>query len=221
MPREESRKARERIKKQLQDSILNEYPNPERRGCPGDSVLKRLAAHPVEEAIEGDLNWHHVTHCSECYREFLGFRGEVKRGIKERRRKAAWVLVAAAVILIVIIVFFSSRVKSPKPQIIDLQGRSMPRSEEGQQETKPIVLEREPEELTIKLPFGSVAGPYEIQLLKTADHPLLSARGEATVRNGTTTLTTKADLSKLTPGNYFIGIRRVPWDWTYYRVLIR
>jgi hypothetical protein len=109
----------------------------------------------VEEAIEGDLNWHHVTHCFECYREFVGFRGEVKREIKQRRRKAAWVLVAATIILIAIIVFFSGRVKSPNPQIIDLQGRSMPRSEEGQQETKPIVLEREPEELTIKLPLAA------------------------------------------------------------------
>ena len=48
MPSEESPEARfDRLKRQLQDSILRDYPNPERTGCPGDAVLRRLAETPL------------------------------------------------------------------------------------------------------------------------------------------------------------------------------
>lgn len=90
----------------------------------------------------------------------------------------------------------------------------------GTGETKPLVLAREPEELTIRLPFGSMEGAYEVQIQRSAGNPLLSASGNAKLKNGTTALTAKMDLSKLEPGNYFICVRRVPWDWTCYPVVI-
>jgi hypothetical protein len=34
----------ERISKAVQDSILRHYPNPERRGCPGDDIVSSVAA---------------------------------------------------------------------------------------------------------------------------------------------------------------------------------
>ena len=108
-----------------------------------------------------------------------------------------------------------------RPRIVDLQGRATTRSEEGKEDTKPLVLEREPEALTIRLPFGSREGAYEIQIAKSAGHPLLSATGDAKVENGTTALTAKMDLSKFEAGNYFICLRRLPWDWTCYPVVIR
>ena len=74
MPDESPRKRFERLQKQLQDSILRNFPNPERLGCPGRSSLQELARRPMDEDIEGDRNWQHVTHCSECYREFLDVR---------------------------------------------------------------------------------------------------------------------------------------------------
>src|ERR1035438_10890703 len=75
MPRPESPDAQfDRLKSQLQNSILSDYPNPERKGCPGEAVLKELAARPLDDSLEGNPHWHHVTHCSECYREFLGLR---------------------------------------------------------------------------------------------------------------------------------------------------
>jgi len=231
MPRPHSLHARfDRLKSQLQDSILSDYPNPERKGCPGDAVLKELAARPLDDSLEGDSHWHHVTHCSECYREFLGFRAEAQQKAKARLTKIG-VAAAIATALIVGGTFLAIRESTPpKPQsaeivyqqrIVDLQGRVMTRSEEGKEDTKPIVLQREPEALTIRLPFGSREGAYEIQIAKSADHPLLSATAEAKVENGTTALTAKMDLSKFEPGNYFICLRRLPWDWTCYPVVIR
>jgi hypothetical protein len=236
MPRDESPDAQyERLKRQLQDSILNDYPNPERKGCPGDAVLNELAARPLDDSLEGDANWHHVTHCSECYREFLGFRGDLRRKLTTRRVKVSLGL-AAAVILVAASVFFASRHSaqdgsgSPSPQIaervfrpriVDLEGRSMTRADGGNDETKPILLEREPAELTIRLPIGSKAGPYEVRIAKNADQPLASANGDASIQNGTAVIAAKMDLSKFEPGNYFICVRRLPWDWTCYPAVIK
>ena len=232
MPRPESPDAQfDRLKSQLQNSILSDYPNPERKGCPGEAVLKELAARPLDDSLDGNPHWHHVTHCSECYREFLGLRGELRRKAKARLAKIG-VAAATATALIVGGTFLAIRgstsAKRPlnaelvfRQRIVDLQGRAMTRSEEGKEDTKPIVLQREPEALTIRLPFGSREGAYEIQIAKSADHPLLSATGDAKVENGTTALTAKMDLSKFEAGNYFICLRRLPWDWTCYPVEIQ
>jgi hypothetical protein len=233
MPRDESFDAEfEKVQRQLQEAILNNYPNPQRRGCPGDAALKELATGPFDPRIERDPRWQHVTHCSECYREFLGFRAEVTRGVKVRRARIVLTL-GVAVLILVVATFFVVR-KRPadsskrrqnaelafRRRVVDLQGRDVTRSEHGREETKPIVLQREPEELDIQLPFGSTAGPYEVQIVRSAGHPLLSAAGVAKIENGTTALAAKIDLSRLEPGNYFICVRRVPWDWTCYPIVV-
>jgi hypothetical protein len=234
MPPEESPDARyDRLKKQLQDSILNDYPNPERRGCPGDEVLKELAGRPLDDDLEGNPQWEHVTHCSECYREFLAYRAAGRGRSQAAKVRIAWVAAAVVIIAAGVAFFVANRgpAGAPKsqpptvarvfrPRLVDLEGRAMTRSEEGKQETKPILLGREPEELTIRLPFGSKAGRYEVQFLKEADHPLMSLTGEAAIRNGVTALTTRVDLSQYAPGRYFIGVRRPPWDWTYYPAVL-
>ena len=232
MPPDESPEIQyERLKKQLQDAILRDYPNPERTGCPGDAVVTELAARPLDEDVEADPHWHHLTHCSECYREYLGYRTVGRERTNAAKIRVAWAVAAAVVIAAGLALFLVKRGQAPepgppavarvfRPRLVDLEGRAMTRSEEGKQETKPILLGREPEELTIRLPFGSRAGTYEIQFLKDADHPLLSLTGEAAIRDGATTLTTRVDLSQYSPGRYFIGVRRPPWDWTYYPAVL-
>jgi len=219
----------DRLKKQLQDSILRDYPNPERKGCPEGEVLKELAARPLDETIEDDPHWLHVTHCSECYRQFLALNMDFRRRAKARRAIARWGLAAAGAVVIAVGVFFATRqgaVVSPRPQnaelayskqIVDVP--SMSRSVDGGV-TKPIILERKPVELTIQLPVGSKAGAYEFQLRKE-DQPVVSTFSDAAIRNGTTTFTVKLDLSQREPGTYSMYVRRLPWDWNYYPVEIR
>jgi predicted nucleic acid-binding Zn ribbon protein len=226
MPEESPHAHFDRLKKQLQDTILRDYPNPERRGCPGTAALRALARRPLDDSIEGEPNWQHVTHCSECYREFLDFRAGMKRRQKVQRAGLAFG-VAAIIVVAVVVVLVNRRGTRPhpdrpqiaeliyRPRAVDLDGLSMTRSEKGNAEKRPVLLGREPEELTIRLPFGSKAGSYEVQLLKTADRPLLSANGEAKIENGLTMLRVRMDLSPYEPGRYFFGVRQIPWDWTY------
>ena len=232
MPNEGSFEVRyNRLKTQLQNAILTNYPNPERLGCLGSAILKELAARPVDECLEsfeGDPHWQHVTHCSECYREFLAFLEEVRR--EHRMRRARTILVFAVVVVIAVGVFFGVwEVRQPRrprnaelayrPHLVDLEGRAVTRGE-STGETKPLVLQREPEELTIRLPLASPEGTYEIQIERTVDNPLLSASGQAKIENGTTMFKANMDLSKLEAGSYFLCIRRVPYGSTCYPVAI-
>ena len=81
----------DRIKDQLQQSILRDYPNPNREGCPGDAVVRQVAA---RTELQKDEVWQHITHCSPCYAEFLQFKDEFRTRGKQRlqsRRRALMV----------------------------------------------------------------------------------------------------------------------------------
>jgi hypothetical protein len=41
------------------------------------------------------------------------------------------------------------------------------------------------------------------------------------VENGTTVLRVRLDLSRQSPGNYLIGLRQPPSDWTFYPVTLQ
>lgn len=230
MPPEESPEAKfDRLKKQLQDSILRDYPNPERKGCPGDLVLKELAERPLDQIVEDDPHWHHVTHCSECYGEFLAFNTAYRREAKARRAWAGWTWAAGMVVVALGLIFavrqgwfFSQRPQNAElayiKQTVDIP--SMTRSAEAGGERKPIVIARKPVDLTVQLPIASPAGPYEFQLRRDKQ-AVVSASGTAVLQNGTTSFTVRVDLSKLAAGIYEMYVRQVGWDWNYYPVEIR
>ena len=218
----------DRLKKQLQDSILRDYPNPARKGCPGGAVLRELAAVPLDEAIEDEPHWRHVTHCSECYREFLGFVAGFRERARIRRVRVGWGLAVPAVLLVAAVVvgvrpgfLFSKRPQNAElawvndTVVVPSETRS---GNAGEQ--KPIFLRRLPLRLTVQLPVGSKAGLYELQL-KMGERTVVSTGGDAEIRNGTTAFVARADLSKLDAGSYSMIIRQVPNDWNLYPVVLR
>ena len=216
----------DRLKKLLQDSILRDYPNPARKGCPGGAVLRELAERPFEQPIDDDPHWHHVTHCSECYREFLGFI-EAFRG-RVRRTRVVWGVAVAAVVLVAAVLaglrpgfWFSKRPQNAELAWVDdtIVVPSETRSGNAG-EQKPIFLRRLPLRLTVQLPIGSKAGTYELQL-KMDDRTVLSTGGIAEIRNGITAFVARADVSKLDRGSYSMIIRQVPNDWNLYPVVLQ
>lgn len=233
MPPDESPEVKyDRLKRRLQESILSQYPNPERQGCPGGAVLHKLGAGPTDESIETDPIWHHVTHCSECYREFLDFRLEFKRARKKRRQLIKWAVPVSAIVALAFGLFFMAFYTSHKPKYpvrpqdveiaydrLTIDIPTMTRSESARA-SSPITFERRPEELTVNLPVGSKAGPYEFRLLRD-DQPFVSTKADAAIRNGTTAFTVKIDFSKLASGSYSMSVRQAPWDWNYFPVLVR
>jgi len=63
--------------------LAEDFPNPTRQGCPGDSVLRQAAEHPAQ-MTEQTLN--HITLCSPCYNLFSDLLG--KAPVKSAHRKA-------------------------------------------------------------------------------------------------------------------------------------
>ena len=230
MQPEESPEAKfDRLKKLLQDSILRDYPNPERKGCPGDAVVKELAERPLDQTVEDDPHWHHVTHCSECYREFLAFNNAFRHAAKARRVRTRWALAAGSAVVALGLLFAVGQgwFSSQRPQNAELAYvkqtvdiPSMTRSAEAGGDHQPIIIARKPVDLTVQLPIGSKAGTYEFQLRRDKQS-LVSASGVAIIQNGTTEFTVRVDLSRLPPGMYEMFVRQVGWDWNYYPVEIR
>jgi len=228
MPPEESPQAKyNRLKRQLQESILSEYPNPERKGCPGDAVVRSLADRASDENVENDPSWHHLTHCSECYREFLGLRVRMKSYAKNRSHLVRWAVAAVLVLGIASLFWYENqRAPTPKrPQNAEIAYRKVTidipavmRSETARGNS-PITLERQPTELTVNFPVGSKAGEYEFRLLQE-NQQVLAARAVAAIVNGRTAFTVKVDFSAVPSGSYSMSVRQPPWDWTYVPVVV-
>jgi hypothetical protein len=217
----------------VQQAILREFPNPERNGCPGAEPLRQLANRPRPTR---DAVWEHVTHCSPCYREFLDLRAQVKSQREQERRVAVRRRVLAVAALLVIAAGAAATYEMSKrgyfrstPPVgtyesasLDLKDRSVSRSVEKQApKTQPLMLPARRLDLSIFLPIGSEAGRYDVQLLKKIDEPILSATGDARIEQGVTILHARIDLSGQTIGNYLIGLRQSPSEWTYYPVTIQ
>src|ERR1700731_3725239 len=81
-----------RILDALGRGLLKEFPNPERAGCPGSDVLRRIASHemPLPEAEK----WlDHLTSCSPCYSDFSHFQA-----VHRRRRTQRLLAIAASIL---------------------------------------------------------------------------------------------------------------------------
>lgn len=228
---DESPKAKyERLQRRFQEEILTKYPNPERKGCPGDAALQSLAARPLAEPVDSNPAWQHVTHCSECYGEFLRFQSAVGRNRRIRRESIRWGIAAVALVLALTVLYvkrgFMFESKRPQnaelayvPRTIDIE--SMTRSLSRGGEKKPFYLNRDRESLTIQLPVGSRAGQYEFQLRNGADQAILTKSATANIDHGVTAFQVNADLTGFQPGQYKMEVRQVPYDWEYYPVVIR
>ncbi len=233
MPDDSADEVFERLQDIVQQAILREFPNPERKGCPGTEVLRELANRPRPTR---DAAWEHVTHCSPCYREFLDPREQVKRRLELERRRVVRRRAALGGIAVVLVgggivayeTFQRSGVSSSgqagpyRAASLDLRNASIQRGAGDQnRKTRPRILPAKRLNLTILLPIGSEPGPYDIQLLKDIEEPLLSISADAFLENGIAVVRAKIDLSREIPGNFLIGLREASSDWTYYPVMIQ
>jgi hypothetical protein len=216
-----------RIRDAVQQAILRNFPNPERKGCPGDGVVREIAAR--RELIEDDA-WQHITHCSPCYATFLQYKDDFRR---QRRRRGLFILAAAAALVVVgssVGIYEANqhggRIITPteqtyEPAILDFRDTSPKRGAETATPRRgPWSLPNRRLDLTIYLPFGSEPENYEVRLSKTGQ-TLVTVQGKAQINQGNTLLRVRLDLSRYAPGSYSIGIRQPPWSWTEYPVSLK
>src|SRR5215203_4370686 len=196
----------EQISRAVQESILRNYPNPERRGCPGDQVVRSVAA---RTKLKADDAWEHITHCSPCYAEFLAykdqFRQQRRHEVRVRRRTVIGLTAAAAVAVPVVMV--TRRDDSAGEVIIaewDLERYSPSRSVQDDQNRPPFKAPLKRGRVRARLPLGTDEGTYQIEVRRTEEGPALkTATGNAQLVDSHTILPFAIDLSDLPAGSYF------------------
>ncbi len=223
-----------KAKEILQDAILRDYPNPERRGCPGTEVLKRLASSDLPQT--SDPAWHHVTHCSPCYGEFLAFREEVRAARRRVRQRRRIVLAAAAVLIVVCGLWILLRRSpgesrrevagkqppaggvapvSPIQAYLDMEPIQIHRGQSGTNRQLKLRLPIGDLDLKVRLPIGSEDGQYQVQILRQpGEAPVALGEGTASLQDHSVFLRTRIDLKELKAGKYYVAFRKVNMDWT-------
>ena len=174
----------------FEQSSLNDYPNPERKGCPDTAFVRKLAFDRKSIPIRHpDLT--HVARCSPCFREFLAYRKQAARHRILRRVAALAAMVLLAIGLGVFFMGGLGRLSQPHDSgayvaaYLDLRNfvvlRGIPEST-STPAAEPSRLPRHRLALTITLPLASQAGRYEIEVQQDTGKPLAVASGDARIR---------------------------------------
>jgi len=200
--------------------LRDEFPNPERIGCPGREIVAAIAAHkmPLSQA-ESYLD--HLTSCSPCYRDFL----QLQREHRQRRTRMIFAVAASVLIVAAIATWAAIRghdnVQVAQSVVVDLRNHSMARGTEPLPSEPPLEVSRSVSHLDIYLPLGSSDGPYDFRISTTREEVLRTGSGFAKVQEGITALPVDVNLSSVSPDLYILQIRKVGSEWNSYSLRLR
>ena len=200
--------------------LSRDFPNPQRVGCPGSAVLRGIASRKLRLA-DAEPWLEHLSSCSPCFQEFSDFR---KVAAGQRRRKYAF-LSAAAVLIIAVAGWLWVKTQysgqSTETQVVDL--RNVP-AVHGQNPIEAdqhhLELHRWCKHLILDLPNGSKEGNDEVALLSETGAPVLGSSGTARSKGQGVILKVDLDVSRVQPGQYFLGLRQPGAEWTRYPVRV-
>ncbi len=202
----------------LGKGLSREFPNPQRVGCPESGILRGIAAHEVPLS-EVDRWLNHFSSCSPCFQEFTQFRKQVS----DRRRTQIW-LAAAAVFVFAIVGWILVR---PRPQmhsvvavVLDLRGRATVRGEHPPETMPLLVVPHNAKTLNLELPIGSNEGAYDVALLDPSGAELFRGSAAAKLEDHIVVLRVDVDLSRISPGSYFLGLRQRGTEWMRFPIRV-
>jgi hypothetical protein len=225
-----SNRQQEDLRKPAKDVFLNEFPNPERKGCPDSETIKAMALGKIK-GEEADRWRTHAATCSPCTREYVEFREEAARA--KRIHRAG--LIAAAAVLIIIVGWAVVKEFAANPSGVgviawaegwrgarlDLRGYEALRGGEPVPTLPPLVLPRGKLVLTLNLPVGSEPGHYEVELQQPDGQTVARANSTANLVNGLTVLKIRIDTRNLHAGGASLRLRPPQRSWSGYRVSFR
>lgn len=206
--------------------VIENYPNPERVGCPSHEVLESFVDKPATVTLT-DLKDTHITKCRECTLELR----DLRRLREERLRRSAsvrslefWMgwrgaTAAAFCITLVLAIALGQHYRSIWRSIpsnseiaastIDLSGDGVTRSAGPENDTSLFTLPRQIVDLDLRLPYFSAAGEYEITIVKDKSGGVIESRNTRAISNGPhTEARVRVDFRSFSPGRYYLGTTR-------------
>jgi hypothetical protein len=224
-----SKRQEEKLRKLAKDVFLNEFPNPDRKGCPDSQTIRAIAFGRVtgEEAQK----WHvHAATCSPCTREYVSFRKEAARA-----RSVRTLLIAAAAVFLFVVVGWAvlSKLGVPlghgvvawaegwQPAQTDLRGHEALRGAETGPQLPPPVIPRGKLVWTIDLPVGSEPGHYDIELQQPRGSTVARASGTAILVNGLTVLNIRIDTRRAHAGACSLRVHPPQRSWSRFAIIVR
>ena len=200
--------------------LLKEFPNPERAGCPGPDVLKRIASHEMSLA-EAEKWLDHLTSCSPCYSDFSQVRATY-----QRRRARAILAIAASILIVACLAAWGLFLRQQEPlmaqtAVLDLRNRSVPRGTEPNSDEPPIEVSRLATHWNIYLPLGSSEGLYEIRLLTSVGGTILETSGSAKFNDHVIVLPVTVKVALLSPGKYELQVQKEGARRSSYPLVVR
>jgi len=213
----------EKLLKSAKELFLNQFPNPERKGCADSETIKAMAFGKLRgERASGW--WSHFATCSPCTREFAAFQQQARASKNTRIAVGIAASILLTVGVIAWLVMQGGGGLEPLPpyesSTLDLRGMSLVRGG-STPSNAPLELPRRRLALSIFLPTGTEPGEFDVQVSQQPENPILIDSGSAILRDQITVLDVRLDLSGLNPGSYLLAIREKDWDWNYYRLIVR
>ena len=217
-----------RIAAAVRQTILNEFPNPNRVGCPGEAKLTEVAA---RRTIVEDDDWQHITHCSPCYAEYLAVKEESRRA---GRRAGTLRLIAEPLChwlspgLSVMSTWGSQRRRdqsSPvrlRPRLSTFEKAPARAGDQNSpQRDIPMLSCCSATESPSNSSLWKRASRYQIEFRDNNDRLINKAEAQASISGGETSFKTAVDLSRNSAGDYTVGLRQQSFNWVRYRFRLR
>jgi len=222
--------------RQMEQYVLDHYPNPTRTGCPDSQTLKLLVYEPLTLELR-DAKYLHVMECAECMREVIAFRNArmAETGaatpvesdipisstpisasssplpLRMHRRFGALALCATAAACIVGGVVIGAHLKLPAAHEAGLHSEVVDLSRDGTtrgiEKGPQSLLTKDVEELILELPPLSPEGSYRVTLQSENGEATVSGAGIAKTQNGKTELPVVMNLGGLPSGSYKLAIQ--------------
>lgn len=231
--------------RQMEQYVLDHYPNPNRTGCPGSQTLKLLVYEPLTLELR-DATYLHVMACAECMREVISFRKTrmAETGaatplglvipnsstrtsaslspppLRMHRRFCALALGATAAACVVGGVVIGTHLRPPATHEAGLRSEVVDLSRDGTtrgiEKGPQSLLTKDVGELILELPPLSPEGSYRVTLQSENGRSMASGAGIAKTQNGKTELPVMMNLSGLPSGDYKLAIQGEHDSASYY-----
>jgi len=215
--KELDQKEEKRLLDLMAQSLSQEFPNPDRIGCPDPEVLRGIAFHklPLSEV----RRWlDHLSTCSPCFQQCSEFRKEAERHRRRRRWTAAG---GTAILLLAIAGWVWRQTHKPATEVLDLrQVSALNPQNPGSREQQSLVLYGWARHLVVDLPVGSKPGIEEIAIFTETNVEILDATATARSEGEVVYVKVDVDASRFQPGQYRLGIRQPDLAWTDYRLRV-